>query len=103
MEAVHMAAYVIVNVDIRDPERYRAYMREAPRIIQKHGGEYLVRGGQVEVMEGTWKPHRLVLLRFPDVQAARALLSDPEYLPLKAIRHECAQTDIVAVEGIEGK
>jgi uncharacterized protein (DUF1330 family) len=100
MEVV-MASYVIVDVDIRDPERYRAYMREAPRLIQNHGGEYLVRGGQVEIMEGTWEPHRLVLLRFPDVQAVRALLSDPEYQPLKAIRQECAQTDIVAMEGIE--
>jgi uncharacterized protein (DUF1330 family) len=100
MEVVKMAAYVIVDVDIKDSERYKTYMREAPRLVQKHGGEYLVRGGQLEVIEGSWEPHRLVLFRFPNVQAVRALFSDPEYLPLKAIRHECAKTDIVTVEGI---
>ncbi len=95
-----MSAYAIVDVDLKDPAGYQTYMREAPRIIAKHGGEYLVRGGGFEIVEGEWKPHRLVLLRFPDMKSIRALFDDPEYQPLRALRHKCANTSIVAVEGM---
>jgi uncharacterized protein (DUF1330 family) len=96
-----MAAYLIIDVDVRDSNRYQTYMRETPKLIQKHGGEYLVRGGAFEVLEGAWEPHRLVLFRFPGMQSIRALFDDPEYQPLIAIRHECASTNIIAVEGVE--
>jgi uncharacterized protein (DUF1330 family) len=97
-----LAAYLIVDIDVRDSDRYQTYLRETPKLIQKHGGEYLVRGGALEVLEGAWEPHRLVLFRFHSMQAIRALFDDPEYRPLTAIRHECASTNIIAVEGIEG-
>jgi uncharacterized protein (DUF1330 family) len=98
-----MAAYLIVDIDVKDSERYQTYMREMPKLIQKHGGEYLVRGGALEVLEGAWKPHRLVLFRFPGMQAIRALFGDPEYQPLMAIRHESASSNIIAVDGVEGR
>jgi uncharacterized protein (DUF1330 family) len=95
-----MPAYLIGDIDVRDRDRYQAYLREVPRIIQKHGGEYLVRGGAHEVIEGVWQPHRLVLLRFPDMKAIRETFNDPEYQPWKALRHECTDGSMVAVEGI---
>jgi uncharacterized protein (DUF1330 family) len=95
-----MAVYVIVNIDIKDLPAYDAYKTGAPPLVRKHGGEYLARGGATEVLEGDWTPSRLGLLKFPDMAAAKALLSDPEYLPLKALRHSIAHTQMVAVEGL---
>ncbi|HUY80940.1 MAG TPA: DUF1330 domain-containing protein [Acidobacteriaceae bacterium] len=95
-----MSAYVIVNVDAKDPAGYEEYKAKAPALIRKHGGEYIVRGGEFVVLEGSWEPTRLVILRFPDLASAQALFLDPEYQPLKALRQRVANTDIVAVEGI---
>ncbi len=98
-----MAAYLIVDIDVKDAEKYEAYKREVPRLIEKNGGEYLARGGRREVIEGAWAPKRLVLLRFPSTDAIRQFLDDPEYQPLKELRHQVADSSIVAVEGKENQ
>ncbi len=95
-----MPAYMIVDIKMRDAAAYEKYKAEVPALIRKHGGEYLVRGGKHEVLEGHWQPSRLVLFRFPDQGAVHAFMNDPEYLPLKALRHSCADTDSVLVEGL---
>ena len=95
-----MSAYVIVDIDIKDAAAYEAYKTKVPLLIRKHGGEYLVRGGEHVVLEGQWKPHRLVVFRFPDTASARRLFDDPEYAPLKALRQRISTADIVAVEGV---
>ena len=94
-----MAVYLICDVDVRDPAAYQAYQAQVPALIGKHGGEYLVRGGAHEIIEGDWKPVRLVLLRFPDAPSAKAFLGDPEYAPLAALRHRVARTDMVMAAG----
>lgn len=95
-----MTSYVIVNLKLRDPAAYEEYKAKAPGLIARHGGEYIVRGGHCEVLEGNWQPNRLVLLRFPDRNAVLAFLDDPEYAPLKALRHRVADTDLIVVEGV---
>jgi uncharacterized protein (DUF1330 family) len=95
-----MAVYVIVNINIKDLPAYETYKAGAPALIRKHGGEYLARGGATEVLEGDWKPGRIALLKFPDLAAVKALLSDPEYQPLKAVRQNVADTQMVAVAGV---
>ncbi|MBZ5624699.1 MAG: DUF1330 domain-containing protein [Acidobacteriia bacterium] len=95
-----MAAYMIVNLEVKDREAYEPYKAAMPVLIRKHGGEYLVRGGNCEVLEGDWKPKRLVLFRFPDMESIRALFDDPEYQPWKALRQSVAYTEAVAVEGV---
>ena len=94
-----MSAYMIVNVDVKDPAAYEEYKTKVPTLIRKHGGEYLVRGGKFVILEGGWKPTRLVILRFPDIASVQALFLDPEYQPLKTLRHQVSNADIVAAEG----
>lgn len=95
-----MTAYLIVNLKVRDPAAYEEYKAKAPALIARHGGEYIVRGGHCEVLEGDWQPNRLVLFRFPDRNAVLAFMADPEYAPLKALRQRVADTDAVVVDGI---
>jgi uncharacterized protein (DUF1330 family) len=95
-----MAAYVVVNVTIRDPERYEEYRRRATPTVGAYGGRYIARGGAVDVREGNWSPSRLVILEFPDMERARAWWSSPEYEPLKAIRQSCADTQLIITEGV---
>jgi len=95
-----MPAYMIVNITLRDPAAYEAYKAAVPPLIAKHRGEYLVRGGAHDVLEGQWQPSRLVLLRFPDRAAVRAFMNDPDTLPFKALRQRVADTDSVVVDGL---
>ncbi len=95
-----MTAYMIMDIDVLDPPQYETYKREVPKLVEKHGGEYLVRGGEFEVLEGEWTPIRLVIFSFPDRQAIHALFADPEYHRLKLLRHKVATSSIVAVDGI---
>lgn len=96
-----MAAYLLLDIEIHDKEKYDIYKREVPPFVAKHGGEYLARGGEHEVIEGDWRPTRLVLFRFPDRQSIRNLFSDPEYQHLKAIRHAAATSHLVAFDGLK--
>jgi len=95
-----LTAYLIADVDVRDAERYEEYKRQVPALIARHGGEYLVRGGEIEVLEGNWRPTRLVLFRFPDRKSIRAFMDDPDYAPLIVLRHSIAESSLVAVDGL---
>ena len=98
-----MAAYMIVDVDVRDAAAYEDYKRGVEPFIAKHGGVYLVRGGDFEILEGDWRPTRLVIFRFPDRESVHAFLDDPDYQRLKALRRRVATTSAIVVEGLEEK
>jgi uncharacterized protein (DUF1330 family) len=95
-----MAAYVIANVDVQDPALFEEYRRQVPETLAKHGGRYLVRGGQHQTLEGGWTPSRVVLLEFPSLEQARRWYESEDYRGPKALRMKCALTDVVLVEGV---
>ncbi len=97
-----MAVYLIADSEVHDPEAFKTYLEGAPAFVKKHGGEYLVRGGDVDVLRGDWKPSRLLIFRWPNRQAIDDFLNDPDYQPLKAIR-EAATTPktLLIVEGVD--
>jgi uncharacterized protein (DUF1330 family) len=96
-----MAAYLVVDTRIGDAEAYERYKLGAKPIAERHGGEYLARGGALTVLEaGLWTPSRLVIIRFPDAAAAKAFADDPEYQPLKALRQGAASCTLAIVEGV---
>lgn len=97
-----MSAYVIVDITVRDREAYERYKQLASPAVAAYGGRYLVRGGASESLEGSWQPARFVILEFPTVQQGRAWWASPEYAPAKALRHSCADTEMLLVEGVPG-
>ena len=97
-----MPAYVIVQIEVEDPVRYAEYRRIAPPSIAAYGGRYVVRGGECQILEGSWTPPRLVVLEFPTIEQARAWWHSPEYAPAKALRQQSARTEMVLIEGFAG-
>lgn len=94
--------YLIVQSRITDAEQFRHYMAAAPEAIKAFGGEYLVRGGRLEVLEGQWQPPRLTVLRFPSFEAAKAMYESPGYTAARALRAGAtALFDMVLVEGVD--
>jgi uncharacterized protein (DUF1330 family) len=95
-----MPAYVIAHIDVKDAERYKDYIQMSPVSIRKFGGEFIARGGKVEVFEGDWQPKRLVLLEFPTAEAAKQWYESDDYAPAKALRQATSTGDLVMVEGL---
>ncbi len=94
-----MSAYVIVNVDTKHPEEYERYKEMAQKTVAQYGGRYLVRGGQMNVLEGSWTPTRIVILEFPSYEKAHEWWHSAEYSPAKELRQRLSTTDLLIVEG----
>jgi uncharacterized protein (DUF1330 family) len=94
-----MAAYMIVDLDVLDPAGFEEYRKQVPATIAKYGGRYLVRGGPMEVIEGDWRPKRVVVLEFPTLDQAKRWYDCEEYRAPKALRMRTARTNAILVEG----
>lgn len=94
-------AYIIVDVDITDTEAYEQYKALAKPLAESFGGEYLTRGGEMDVIQNElWTPTRIVIVKFPSLQAARDFINSPEYEPVKAIRMANSAGTLAIIEGI---
>lgn len=96
-----MSAYLIVDTRLDDSGLYEDYKRQARPLIERWGGEYLARGGDLIPREtDLWSPTRMVLIRFPDVETARACLDSPEYQAIVGISHRSARRTVVILDGL---
>jgi uncharacterized protein (DUF1330 family) len=95
-----MPAYLIVETDITDPEQYEHYKAASPGAIAAFGGRFVVRGGEMDVLEGDWTPKRLVVVEFPDLETAKRFYESPEYQEVMKLREGAASLNMVAVEGV---
>ncbi len=94
-------AYIIVDMQISDMEQYKQYMAVAPAAVAAAGGEYLVRGGRFETMEGQWTPSRIAMLRFPSYDAAKAFYDGEMYGAARVKRMGTTEFfNMVLVEGV---
>ncbi len=95
-----MAAYIVVEVEVRDEDQYEDYKRMVPPTLAPYGGRFIVRGGAVETLEGEWSPQRVVIVEFPSVEQAKAWWGSEEYAEAKALRQATADTRMIVVAGI---
>ena len=98
-----MPAYVVLTLRVSDPDTYRRYTGRTPEVIARHGGRFLTRGAPVETLEGTPFTDRLVILEFPDTDAARAFYDDPQYQELSVWRRNASEDGRMLLQaGAEG-
>ncbi|HEX6673525.1 MAG TPA: DUF1330 domain-containing protein [Actinomycetes bacterium] len=96
-----MPAYVIVETDVTDPEQYEKYKAASPGAIAAGGGRFLARGGELAVLEGDWRPPRLVVLEFEDLAAAKRWYESESYRQARKLREGAARLRMVAVQGVD--
>jgi uncharacterized protein (DUF1330 family) len=99
-EEAPVPAYVIYQGDVSDPDRYEQYKVRAAASIEAAGGRYLVRGGEIETLEGRPPAGRTVLLEFPTMQAAVDWYRGEEYSEIRKLREGAAKARMYAVDGV---
>jgi uncharacterized protein (DUF1330 family) len=98
---LELAAFLIVEINgVCDEATYARYREEVSANLAAAGGQYLVRGSNVEVLEGNWRPGRVIVVRFDSMQAARDWWNSPAYAELKSMRQRSTNTKMVIVEGL---
>jgi uncharacterized protein (DUF1330 family) len=96
-----MSAFVIASVNVTDPEKYKGYMALTPAAIAKHGGKFVVRGGNPEVLEGNWSRPRVVVLEFPSREAAKTFYNSVDYTEARHHREGAAEFSMIVVDSVE--
>jgi len=96
-----MPAYIVGDVTVTDPDRYKDYTVHTEDTLRPFGGRFIARGGPSEVLEGDWRPGRLVVIEFPSAQAARDWYASDDYAAILPIRHEASTGSLVLVEGYD--
>ena len=96
-----MTAYLIANIDVRDPHAYEAYRCRTGEIIARHGGRFIVRGGTIHPLEGEPSAGRLVIIQFPDVATAKGFYDSPDYQAIIPLRTVASTASLLIVEGAD--
>lgn len=92
--------YVIAMIDVTDAKAYRAYVAAVTPVVERFGGEFLVRGGRSETVEGESPGSRIVVIRFPSYQAARDWYFSEDYVGPKAMRQAASTSVQILAEGL---
>ena len=97
---VGIAAYAVRTVSITDPPGFEAYRQMVPATVARYGGKFVVRGGQMEMLEGNWAPKRLGVIEFESAERAKQWWASEDYREAKALRQRTAQTNLIVIEGV---
>ena len=95
-----MPAYMLVRVNVTDPDQYAQYTKLTPDIVKKYGGSFVIRGGEKHVLEGPAVPERIVLLKFPDVATAARMYNSDEYQAAVKVREGAAEASFIVMDGL---
>ena len=94
-----MNGYVISNIDVKNPEAYKEYIDKVKPIVEKFGGEYLVRAGEYKVIDGEWKYPRTVIIKFSSYEKALEWHNSEEYQPVKPLRLANSVANGIIIQG----
>jgi uncharacterized protein (DUF1330 family) len=96
-----VTAYVVSDVEILDQKGFEAYLNNVPAVLERHGVEYVVRGGSPTMLEGSWDASRLIILRFRDREHVREWYESPDYQEMVALRAGSARVSAIVVDGVD--
>ena len=102
MKEAGVTAFLISAVTVRDADAFQAYRTRAAASILQHGGQYLARGGEIELLEGTWGPRTIIIVEFPTMEQARAWYRSAEHAFALEMRDKALSRNLILVDGISG-
>jgi len=93
-----MSVYMVIESRVKDQRKYDEYLALVPGMVGSHGGRYLVRGGPVTPMAGSWRPERMIIIEFPSMKNIEEWLSSPEYRAITPLREAGADVRSIVLE-----
>ncbi|MCY4453440.1 MAG: DUF1330 domain-containing protein [Immundisolibacterales bacterium] len=96
-----MTAYVIAHADITDETLFNQFSERVPGVVAAHGGRFLVRSGDIEVVQGEWNPERIAIVEFDDIEQARAWQESAGYAELRQILNQLGRAHVIIVPGYD--
>ena len=96
-----MPAYLISDIALRDREAFEVYRTRAADAIDKFGGRYLARLGEIQILEGTWSPKMIVVVEFPSLERAREWYRSPEYARALEVHDKALSRNLILVDGMD--
>ena len=94
-----MSGFAIFNINIKRPKEYKEYVEKVKPIAERYGGEYIVRGGESTIVEGSWAYPRTVVIKFPSYEKALEWYNSEEYKPIKQIRLDNSVANGIIIRG----
>jgi uncharacterized protein (DUF1330 family) len=94
-------AYLVVQAEVTNAERYAEYAKLSPDIVSKYGGRFLARAGRTVTLEGPPAKNRVVVIEFPSLDKAQQFYNSPEYAAARKLREGAAVAQFIAVEGVQ--
>jgi uncharacterized protein (DUF1330 family) len=95
-----MAAYIVAQLKVNDPAAFQRYRDAVNPLVDRFGGRFRARGGELHVLEGEWPLPRLVIIEFQSLDAARLFYDSPEYQKILPLRQTSSEGNVVLVEGV---
>ena len=92
-----MPAYWLARCKINNPVEYKKYTDRVPGIIAKFDGKVMARGGKYQIMEGTDRFHRFVVIEFPTLEQAVKCHQSAEYQEAAAFRRAPGVSEVEQV------
>ena len=96
-----MPAYIIGDVHITDPTVFRAHVPAALATIARHGGRVVAGGNKIELLEGEPMPERIVIIEFPDAEAAHRWYRSDDYEAALKQRLSSSHGRVFLIDGVE--
>ena len=94
-----MSGFSIFNIDIKRHKEYKEYVEKVKPIAEIYGGEYIIRGGESTIVEGSWAYPRTVVIKFPSYEKALEWYNSKEYKPIKQIRLDNSVANGIIIKG----
>jgi uncharacterized protein (DUF1330 family) len=91
-------AFVIAAETINDEALFSEYRKAVPATLEPFGGKFVVRGGNLNLLEGEWSHPRLVIIEFPSREAAEGWYKSPAYQKIIGLRHKSSAGNLVIAE-----
>jgi uncharacterized protein (DUF1330 family) len=95
-----MSVYMVIEIQVHNSALYTEYVEKVPAILDQYGGRYLVRGGAITPLSGTWHPERIVIIEFETIDQLRACFRSDAYRAIAPLREQSTTSKTIVVEGV---
>ncbi|MBX2835845.1 MAG: DUF1330 domain-containing protein [Gammaproteobacteria bacterium] len=95
-----MSAYIICDVQVKDRDYLQQYLDLSVHTLKPYGGQFLAQAGDLEIIEGDWKPGVLVIAEFPSMGKARAWYESVEYSKALKVKPLALSRNMILVDGV---